>query len=174
MSARIPLRRSLRLRVVPGTTDDDEDRRLMGLALEEAAAAVAHGDVPIGAVVVHAGEVIARRHNERERDQDPTAHAEVLALRDAAAAVGAGWRLTDATVVVTVEPCPMCAGAVVAARAARCVYGAPNPEAGSFGSLYHLGADPRLNHEVAITAGVRAEASAALLASFFAAHRQPR
>jgi tRNA(adenine34) deaminase len=151
-----------------------DDDALMALALEEAALAAGHGDVPIGCVVVVGGAVVARRHNERERLGDPTAHAEVLALRDAAAAVGDGWRLTDATVVVTVEPCPMCAGAVVAARAARCVFGAPNPEAGSFGSLYHLGADPRLNHEVAVTPGVRAEESAALLASFFASHRQPR
>jgi tRNA(adenine34) deaminase len=151
-----------------------DDDALMALALEEAALAAEHGDVPIGCVVVVGGEVVARRHNERERLGDPTAHAEVLALRDAAAAVGDGWRLTGATVVVSVEPCPMCAGAVVAARAARCVFGAPNPEAGSFGSLYHLGADPRLNHEVAVTPGVQAEASAELLASFFAAHRQPR
>lgn len=148
-------------------TDDE----LMALALTEAAAAAEHGDVPIGCVVVVGGEVVASRHNERERLGDPTAHAEVLALRDAAAAVGTGWRLADATVVVTVEPCPMCAGAVVAARAARCVFGAPSPEAGSFGSLYHLGSDPRLNHEVAVTAGVRADDAAALLASFFAAQR---
>jgi tRNA(adenine34) deaminase len=158
--------------VTPDPVLDDD--ALMALALEEAALAAGHGDVPIGCVVVVGGAVVARRHNEREHLGDPTAHAEVLALRDAAAAVGDGWRLTDATVVVTVEPCPMCAGAVVAARAARCVFGAPNPEAGSFGSLYHLGADPRLNHEVAVTPGVRAEESAALLASFFASHRQPR
>jgi tRNA(adenine34) deaminase len=151
-----------------------DDDALMALALEEAALAAAHGDVPIGCVVVVGGAVVAKRHNERERLGDPTAHAEVLALRDAAAAVGDGWRLTDATVVVSVEPCPMCAGAVLAARAARCVFGAPNPETGSFGSLYHLGADPRLNHEVAVTPGIRAEESATLLASFFAAHRQPR
>ena len=146
----------------------------MGLALEEAALAAGHGDVPIGCVVVVDGQVVARRHNERERLGDPTAHAEVLALRDAAAVVGDGWRLTGATVVVTVEPCPMCAGAVVLAQAARCVFGAPNPLAGSFGSLYHLGADPRLNHEVEVRPGVRAEESVALLKSFFAAHRPPR
>ena len=151
-----------------------DDDALKALALEEAALAATHGDVPIGCVVVVGGAVVAKRHNERERLGDPTAHAEVLALRDAAAAIGTGWRLADATVVVTVEPCPMCAGAVVAARAVRCVFGAPSPEAGSFGSLYHLGADPRLNHEVAVTAGVRADESAALLASFFAAHRQSR
>lgn len=150
------------------------DAELMAVALEEAALAVEHGDVPVGCVVAVGGRVVARRHNERERLGDPTAHAEVLALRDAAAAVGDGWRLEGATVVVTVEPCPMCAGAIVGARAARCVFGAPSPEAGSFGSLYHLGTDPRLNHEVAVTAGVGAEASAALLASFFATHRAPR
>lgn len=150
------------------------DDELMAMALEEAALALAHDDVPVGCVVVVDGRVVARRHNEREHLGDPTAHAEVLALRDAAASVGAGWRLTGATVVVTVEPCPMCAGAVVGARAARCVFGAPSPEGGSFGSLYHLGADPRLNHEVAVTPGVRADEAAALLASFFATHRQPR
>ena len=157
----------------PGSAPLDDDA-LMALALAEAALAAEHGDVPIGCVVAVDGVVVARRHNERERLGDPTAHAEVLALRDAAAAVGDGWRLAGATVVVTIEPCPMCAGAVVAARAHRCVFGAPNPDAGSFGSLYHLGADPRLNHEVAVTPGVRAEEAAALLASFFAAHRQPR
>ena len=123
----------------------------MALALDEAALAPGHGDVPIGCVVVVDGEVVARRHNERELQGDPTAHAEVLALRDAAAAVGDGWRLSGATVVVTIEPCPMCAGAVVAARAARVVFGAPDPKAGALGSLYNLGADPRLHHEVAVT-----------------------
>jgi tRNA(adenine34) deaminase len=143
----------------------------MAVALEEAALAPAHGDIPIGCVVVVGGRLVARRHNERERLGDPTAHAEVLAIRDAATAVGDGWRLNDATVVVTVEPCPMCAGAIVAARAARVVFGAPNPEAGSMGSLYHLGADPRLNHEVETIHGVRAEAASALLAVFFAGRR---
>jgi tRNA(adenine34) deaminase len=146
----------------------------MGAALEEAALAPAHGDIPIGCVVVVDGAVVARRHNERELHGDPTAHAEVLALRDAAAAVGTGWRLEGATVVVTVEPCPMCAGAIVAARAGRVVYGAPNMEAGSMGSLYHLGADPRLNHEVETIPGVRAEEAAALLTGFFADRRAGR
>ena len=120
----------------------------MRLALEEAALAAAHDDVPVGCVVVVDGQVVARRHNERERTGDPTAHAEVLAIRDAAAAVGDGWRLEGATVVVTVEPCPMCAGAILASRAQRVVFGAASPDNGSMGSLYHLGADPRLNHEV--------------------------
>jgi tRNA(adenine34) deaminase len=143
----------------------------MASALEEAALAGAHGDVPVGCVVVVGGEIVARRHNERELQGDPTAHAEVLAIRDAAAAVGDGWRLEGATVVVTVEPCPMCAGAILASRAARVVFGAASPEAGSMGSLYHLGADPRLNHEVETVPGVLADEAVALLAGFFAGKR---
>lgn len=143
----------------------------MGLALEEAAAAIVHGDVPVGAIVVSAdGEVIARRHNERERAGDPTAHAEILALRDAARAT-ATWRLTGATLYVTLEPCPMCAGALVAARIGRVVFGTPDPKAGATGSLYNICTDPRLNHEVAVTHGVRAGEAAALLAGFFADRR---
>jgi tRNA(adenine34) deaminase len=148
--------------------DDDE---LMGLALDEARAAGAHDDVPIGCVVVLDGAVVARRHNERERLGDPTAHAEVLALRDAARAAG-GWRLAGATVVVTVEPCPMCAGAIVAARVERVVFGATDPKAGALGTLYNLGADPRLNHDVAVTVGVRADEAAALVQSFFSQRRE--
>jgi len=148
-------------------TDDEA----MGLALEEARQALAHGDIPVGAIVLDATHtVIARRHNERERAGDPTAHAEILAIRDAAAASD-GWRLTDATLFVTLEPCPMCAGALVAARARRVVFGAPDPKAGATGSLYNLCADPRLNHEIAVTHGVRAEESAQLLADFFARRR---
>lgn len=143
----------------------------MGVALEEAAIAAAHDDVPIGCVVVVDGEVVARRHNEREQLGDPTAHAEILALRDAAATIGDGWRLTGATVVVTVEPCPMCAGAIVSSRAERVVFGAANPEAGSMGSLYHLGADPRLNHEVDTVPGVRADEAAELLTGFLGEKR---
>jgi len=146
----------------------------MGLALDEARAALLHGDIPVGAVVLDGtGAVIARRHNERERIGDPTAHAELLAIRDAAAAC-AGWRLTDATLFVTLEPCPMCAGALVAARARRVVFGAPDPKAGAAGSLYNLCADPRLNHEIAVTHGVRAAESAQLLADFFAQRRGSR
>ena len=145
----------------------------MGVALEEAAAALAHGDVPVGAAVVVNGEVIARRHNERELTKDPTAHAELLALRDAATRLGR-WRLDDATVVATLEPCPMCAGALVAARVKALVFGAADPKAGACGSLYNLGADPRLNHEFSVTAGVEAAASAGLLAAFFAERRQPQ
>ncbi len=142
----------------------------MGLALEEADAALAHGDVPVGAIVLRDGEVIARRHNERQATGDPTAHAEILALRDAAAVVG-GWRLTGTTLVVTLEPCPMCAGALVASRVDRVVFGAADPRAGSCGSLYNLCADPRLNHEVEVVAGVRAEEGAALLTDFFGERR---
>jgi tRNA(adenine34) deaminase len=147
-------------------TDDEA----MGLALDEAAAAVAHGDVPVGAVAVVDGKAVARAHNERERRGDPTAHAELLALREAAAVVG-GWRLTGVTLVVTLEPCPMCAGALVAARVDRLVFGAVDPRAGAAGSLYNLCVDPRLNHELAVSSGVRAAESAALLEAFFAERR---
>ena len=145
----------------------------MAIALAEARAAASEGEVPVGAVCVVDGRVVARRHNERERRNDPTAHAELLALRDAAAALG-GWRLRDATVVVTLEPCPMCAGALVAARVGRLVYGASDPKAGACGTLYNLCADPRLNHEIAVTSGVRAEESGALLTSFFVERRNDR
>ena len=138
----------------------------MGLALEEATAATAHGDVPVGAVVLRDGEVIAQRHNERERTGDPTAHAEVLALRDAAEVAGT-WRLDGTMMVVTLEPCPMCAGALLAARVDQVVFAAAYPKAGACGSLYNLCADPRLNHEVQVVAGLRADESAALLTGFF-------
>lgn len=152
----------------PAVTDADD--AAMALALDEARAALAHGDVPVGAVVLVGGEVVARRHNEREATDDPTAHAEVLALRDAAAALGR-WRLDDATLVVTLEPCAMCAGAAVSARLGRIVFGAPDLKAGATGSLYNLCADPRLNHEVPVTAGVRGDEAAALLTAFFAERR---
>ena len=122
------------------------------------------------AVVAVGDRIVARRHNEREATGDPTAHAEVLALRDAATALGR-WRLDDAVLVVTLEPCPMCAGAAWAARIGRLVWGAPNPDAGSVGSLYNLGSDPRLNHEYPATGGIRSEESADLLTAFFARHR---
>ena len=147
------------------------DDEAMELALAEARAAAAAGDVPVGCVVLGPdGAVLARRHNERVVAADPTAHAEILALRDAAAAVGS-WRLTGCTLVVTLEPCPMCAGALVAGRVARVVFGAADPKAGACGSLYNLCVDPRLNHEVAVVPGVRGEESGALLSSFFAARR---
>jgi tRNA(adenine34) deaminase len=144
----------------------------MGLALDEAAAATAHGDVPVGALVVSAdGTVLARRHNERERAGDPTAHAELLALRDAAARLG-GWRLEGCLLVVTLEPCPMCAGAALAARIGTVAFGAADPKAGACGSLYNLAADPRLNHEMTVVPGIRAEEAAVLLRRFFAERRQ--
>jgi tRNA(adenine34) deaminase len=142
----------------------------MSAALEEARAALAHGDVPIGAAVVLDGRVVSARHNERELRNDPTAHAEILALQDAARALGS-WRLSGASLVVTLEPCPMCAGAAVAARLGRLVYGAADPKAGACGSLYNLCSDPRLNHEVVVVPGVRSAESAALLSSFFADRR---
>ncbi|WP_334141188.1 tRNA adenosine(34) deaminase TadA [Rhabdothermincola sp.] len=143
-----------------------DDDAAMAIALDEARRAPNHGDVPIGAVVIIGGRVVARRHNEREKLADPTAHAELLALRDAAAALGR-WRLEGATMVVTLEPCPMCAGALVNARIGRLVFGAADPKAGACGSLYNLSCDPRLNHEFGLTSGVRAEACAELLTSFF-------
>jgi tRNA(adenine34) deaminase len=142
----------------------------MAAALGEARAATAEGEVPVGAVVLVGDAVVAARHNERERTGDPTAHAEMLALRDAATAVG-GWRLTDATMVVTLEPCPMCAGALVAARVGRLVYGASDPRAGACGTLYNLCADPRLNHEIEVVPGVGAAACGELLSDFFAQRR---
>lgn len=147
-----------------------DDVTAMRLALDEAAAAIDHGDVPIGAVALVDGEVVARRHNERERTGDPTAHAELLCLRDAAAARGT-WRLDGVTLVVTLEPCPMCAGALWASRLDRLVYGAPDPKAGATGSLYNLCQDPRLNHEVDVAHGVLADESAALLQQFFGGRR---
>lgn len=146
------------------------DWELMELALAEARAAPAHGDVPVGAAVALDGAVLARRHNERERTGDPTAHAEILALRDAAARSGS-WRLAGAVMAVTLEPCPMCAGALVQARVARVVYGATDPKAGALGSLYNLGADPRLNHEFEVAGGLMADECGALLSDFFAARR---
>ena len=140
-------------------------------ALDEARRAEAHGDVPVGAVVVRDGHVIAARHNERELTGDPTAHAEVLALRDAAVAVG-HWRLDDCDLYVTLEPCPMCAGAIVNSRIRRVVFGATDPKAGAVRSLYQVADDPRLNHRAEVEGGVLAGESAALLKTFFAARRR--
>jgi tRNA(adenine34) deaminase len=147
-------------------TDDDA----MELALDQARAAAEHGDVPIGAVVVRDGEVIAARHNERELTGDPTAHAEVLAIRDAALVVG-HWRLLDCTLYVTLEPCVMCAGALVNSRIGKVVFGATDPKAGAVASLYEVCSDPRLNHRPPVTHGVRADEAGALLRSFFATRR---
>ena len=158
-------------RTLPGM-DRAQFDELMGVALDEARAAGEHGDVPIGAVVarIDTGEVVARRHNQREQDADPTAHAEILALRDAARAAGS-WRLDGHALLVTLEPCPMCAGAVVAARLGLVAFGAADPKAGALGSLYNLAADPRLNHEVTVVDRVRADECAALLTAFFADRR---
>jgi tRNA(adenine34) deaminase len=147
-------------------TDDDA----MRLALDQAAAAVAHADVPIGAVVVRGATVIAARHNERELTGDPTAHAEVLAIRDASAVVG-HWRLIDCTLYVTLEPCVMCAGALVNARIGRVVFAATDPKAGAISSLYEICSDQRLNHRPPVTAGVLAAEAGAMLRAFFADRR---
>ena len=163
-------------RTLPGVDRVQLDE-LMGVALDEARAAAEHGDVPIGAVVarVDNGEVVARRHNQREQDADPTAHAEILALREAARKLG-GWRVSDSVLYVTIEPCAMCAGAIVWARVPRVVFGlvafgAADPKAGALGSIYNLAADPRLNHEATVVDGVRADECAALLTAFFADRR---
>jgi tRNA(adenine34) deaminase len=147
-------------------TDDEA----MELALVEAEAATVHDDVPVGAVVVRDGHVIARRHNERELTGDPTAHAEVLAIRDAAEVVG-HWRLLDCTLYVTLEPCFMCAGALVNARIGRVVFGATDPKAGAAGSLTNVLADTRLNHNSAVEGGVMKEQCSQILKAFFAAKR---
>jgi tRNA(adenine34) deaminase len=146
------------------------DEEFMRLALDEASAAAEHGDVPIGAVVVKDGAVLAAAGNERQLQQDPTAHAEILVLRAAAEKLGT-WRLDDATLYVTLEPCPMCAGALVLARVKRLVYGPQDPKAGAALSLYNIVQDPRLNHEVGITPDVLAEESAAILRRFFEGKR---
>ena len=142
----------------------------MHRALAEAEAAAAHDDVPIGAVLVHGDEVVGRGHNRREVDQDPTAHAELLALREGAATLGR-WRLDGCTLYVTLEPCVMCAGAIVLARIDRVVFAADDPKAGAVGALYDVPRDPRLNHQVEVVRGVMAEASSARLKAFFAARR---
>lgn len=143
----------------------------MDAALTVARQALAAGEVPIGAVVLdRSGTVIASGHNERERDHDPTAHAEVVALRRAGTALGS-WHLSGCTLVVTIEPCTMCAGAIVLARVARLVFGAWDPKAGAVGSLYDVVRDRRLNHRPEVAVGVRADECGALLAGFFAAKR---
>jgi tRNA(adenine34) deaminase len=162
------------------TTDDEF---FMRLALEAAAGAAERGEVPVGAVVVNPRNgrdgpveapdifsVVSVASNQREESNDPTAHAEVLALREASTKLGT-WRLHDATMYVTLEPCPMCAGALVAARLRRVVFGAPDPKAGSCGSLYNLCVDPRLNHELEVSHGILGEECATLLSAFFALRR---
>ncbi len=146
------------------------DVAAMRLALDEARRAVAHADVPVGAVVMHDDKVIASARNERELRNDPTAHAEMLALRTAAERLGS-WRLDGCTLYVTLEPCTMCAGAIINSRISTVVFGAADLKAGALGSLYNFAADPRLNHEPVVRHGVLAEESAALLQEFFAARR---
>jgi tRNA(adenine34) deaminase len=146
------------------------DERFMRLAIDEARRALEHDDVPVGAVLVHEGEVLAAGHNERELRQDPSAHAEMIALREGARALGS-WRLLESVLYVTLEPCAMCAGAIVLGRVPRVVYGTADPKAGAAGSVLDILAEPRLNHRPRVQRGVLAEECAALLRAFFAARR---
>lgn len=150
--------------------DAAADAEMMRRALDEARRAAAHDDVPIGAVVAREGEVLAAAGNERELRKDPTAHAEVLALRAAAERLG-GWRIPDATIYVTLEPCAMCAGAIVLARLPRVVFGATDPKAGAAGSVFNVLEEPRLNHRPQVESGLLAEECADLLRAFFAPRR---
>jgi tRNA(adenine34) deaminase len=159
-----PLARSMSERFFP------RDHYLMRLALREAERALEHDDVPIGAVLVADGEVLAAAHNERELRQDPTAHAEIIALREAARALGS-WRILDAALYVTLEPCAMCAGAIVLARVARVVYGASDPKAGACGSVLDVLGEPRLNHRPEVAGGLLALECGELLREFFAPRR---
>jgi tRNA(adenine34) deaminase len=154
----------------PRPQADTSDERFMRLALEHARLALEHDDVPVGAVVVRGGEVVGAGHNERERRRDPTAHAEMLALQAAAGALRS-WRLLDTVLYVTLEPCAMCAGAIVLGRVPRVVYGTADPKAGAAGSVLDVLGEPRLNHRPAVTGGVLAAECAALLVEFFTARR---
>jgi tRNA(adenine34) deaminase len=145
---------------------DEQDEGFMRVALEEAARAPAIGEVPIAAVVVREGKILAQAHNYRELWQDPTAHAEVIAIRAAATALGT-WRLTETTLYVTVEPCAMCLGAIILARIPRVVFGATDPKAGACGSVFDLSSEPKLNHRVTVTGGVLEQESQALIQKFF-------
>jgi tRNA(adenine34) deaminase len=161
------------MRILGGVSESRffaRDEHFMRLALREAERAVEHDDTPIGAVLVRDGEVLAAAGNERELRSDPTAHAEVLALRESARILG-GWRLPDSVLYVTLEPCAMCAGAIVLARVPRVIYGAPDPKAGAAGSVLDVLGEPRLNHRPQVDTGLLAEESVALLESFFAARR---
>jgi tRNA(adenine34) deaminase len=146
------------------------DEHFMRLALQAAERALEHDDVPVGAVVAHDGEVIGAGHNERERRQDPTAHAEILALREAAAHLGT-WRILDSVLYVTLEPCAMCAGAIVLGRVDRVVFGAADPKAGAAGSVMDVLAEPRFNHRPRVEGGLLREECAALLVDFFVSRR---
>jgi tRNA(adenine34) deaminase len=146
--------------------EDNEDEKFMAIALELAATAAGLGEVPVGAVAVKDGQIIGRGYNRREIDRDPFSHAEFNAMREAAIAVGA-WRLTGVTIYVTLEPCAMCAGALVQSRVTRLVFGAADPKAGAVGSLYDLATDPRHNHRVEVKAGVLREPCSQALKAFF-------
>ena len=148
------------------SNDPASDTQWMKVALEEAAQAPAVGEIPIGAVIVQGKQLLGKAHNYREVSQDPTAHAEVVAIRAAASALGS-WRLTDTTLYVTVEPCVMCLGAIILARIPRVVFGARDPKAGACGSVFDFSAEPRLNHQVAVTGGVLEQESRALIQKFF-------
>jgi tRNA(adenine34) deaminase len=154
---------------VPSLTNFS-DETFMRAAIAEAARALGHDDVPVGAVIVHEGEVIGAGHNERELREDPTAHAETIAIRQAAEALGS-WRLLGTTLYVTLEPCAMCAGAIVLGRIPRVVYGATDPKAGAAGSVLDILAEPRLNHRPEVTGGVLAAECAELLFAFFRTRR---
>ncbi|MHC4160111.1 MAG: tRNA adenosine(34) deaminase TadA [Planctomycetota bacterium] len=151
-------------------TQDQIDQQYINAAIKAAAIAEENGDVPIGAVIVHKGQIVGKAYNQREQLQDPTAHAEIIALTQAAAALGI-WRLHGCTMYVTLEPCPMCAGALVLARLDRLVYGCEDPKAGACGSLYNIVQDERLNHKVEITSGVLAEDCTRQLQKFFEKRR---
>jgi tRNA(adenine34) deaminase len=151
-------------------TSRTDDELFMRLALDQARLADGHGDIPIGAVIVHEGTVIGTGHNERELRQDPTAHAETIALRAAARALGS-WRVLDATLYVTLEPCAMCAGAIVLARVPRVVFGTRDPKAGAAGSVLDVLDEPRLNHRPRVESGVLADECAELLRAFFRVRR---
>lgn len=158
---------------MPEAGVSEQQQRMMGLALERAREAEAHGDVPIGAVVARGDELLAAAGNERELRRDPTAHAEILAIRATAEALG-GWRLADTTLYVTLEPCAMCAGAIVLARIPAVVYGAPDPKAGATGSVLDVLGEPALNHRPQVTGGVLVDECAALLREFFVTRRASR
>jgi tRNA(adenine34) deaminase len=155
---------------MPATHFFPRDEWFMRLALREAEQALAHDDVPVGAVVVHDGEVIGTGRNERELRGDPTAHAEMLALREASRALGS-WRVLDSVLYVTLEPCAMCAGAIVLARVPRVVFAASDPKAGAAGSVLDVLAEPKFNHRPAVAGGLLADEGAALLRAFFASRR---
>ena len=155
----------------PGANKKGDDRNYMGLALEEATKGLVKDEVPVGALVVHQGKIIGMGYNRREELQEPTSHAEILALREASASLGS-WRLDDCTLYVTLEPCIMCTGAIIQARVPRLVFGCHDPKGGAVESLYRLCDDPRLNHSVEITSGIMKEQCARILSGFFISLRQ--